>query len=106
MPKSSNCECVQRFENLRKDYLNYYAVANVIGEHVVPSYGDAVLVNTFDFDLFSVHYEEFFECLGYVNGDVMGDYICYKCKANYFVPHYDLMSSSFNIMETCYKKIV
>ena len=103
---SSNCACLKSFEILRKDYSDYYAVGNVIGKHVIPSYQDSVLVCDFDFDLFTRHFWDFIECLGYVNVDVLGDYICKTCKGIYIIPTCDEMILSFQVMETCYKKIV
>ena len=101
-----DCVCVESFEILCKDYLNYYAMANVIGKHVVPSYEDNVLVRDFDFDMFTKHYGDFFEYLDYVNNGMMGDYVCKMCKVNYIVPYSDVMLSSFDVMKTCYRKII
>ena len=98
-----DCLCMKSFEALREDYLKYYALGNVIGKHVIPSYQDNVLIR--DFDLFTANFQGFIDCVGYVNADVLGDYICKTCKGIYIIPTCDEMSSSFQVMETCYKRI-
>ena len=100
-----DCACVKAFETLVQDYLKYYAVGNVIGKHVVPTYQDYVLIRDFDFDLFTANYRDFVKHVGYVNAGVLGDYICKTCKGIYFIPTCDEIISSFQVMETFYKRI-
>ena len=54
--QKKDCVCQDCFGVLREDFLNYFALGNVIGKHVIPNYQDKVLVRDFDFDLFSEHY--------------------------------------------------
>ena len=103
--KSLDCKCVKSFEILREDYLKYYAIGNVVGKHVVPTYEDKTLIRDFDFQLFTKHYRDFFECLGYVNVFVKGHYICKISKGIYLIPVFYDMISLFEVMETCYKRI-
>lgn len=103
--KSSDCECVKRFEILCEDYLKYYRIGNIIGKHVIASREDMMLAENFDFELFTRHYRDFHDCLGYVNQFDRCEYICVRCMGIYLIPvSYDMIDS-FEIMETCYKEI-
>lgn len=84
-----DCLCMKSFEALREDYLKYYALGNVVGKHVIPTYEDYVLAGDFNFDMFTANYRGFFEHVGYRNVDEFGDYICKVCKGIYFIPPCD-----------------
>lgn len=101
-----DCNCQEFFEVIREDFINYFALGNVVGKHVVPTYEDKMLVRNFNFNLFGRHYGEFLGRMDYVKDDEVGDYVCGTCRHNYIVASSYKMVSMFKAMKSCYKKVV